>query len=153
MGVKIAGESLSPKRPGGAFFTSNGGEPAFYFGRRPNTVLYAAQTHTRLINKGKPNQKILSQSWAKNQLPSLVVGKDEEGNFCVMHTIGLTACSVRQFYQIAWNLDFVDALIFDGGLSIEVGVSDGFRTYKYQIVSDLHRKMGDVPTPKVFYGG
>lgn len=148
--VKIDGNSITKKSPGGAFFTSNGSEPAFYFGSRPNKVLYAAQTHTPLINKGKPNQKIFNRSWAKKQLPRLVVGKDAEGNFCVIHTIGLTACSVRQFYHIARDLGLVDALMFDGGLSIEVGVRDGFRTYKYQIAIDLHRKLDDVPTPRVF---
>ena len=43
--------------------------------------------------------------------------------------------------------------MFDGGASIEVGVSYKNVNYNYQIVSDLNRKIGNVPTPSVFIVG
>ena len=43
--------------------------------------------------------------------------------------------------------------MFDGGASIEVGVRYKNVNYKYQIVSDLERVLGDVPTPSVFIVG
>jgi hypothetical protein len=43
--------------------------------------------------------------------------------------------------------------MFDGGASIEVGVSYKNVEYKYQIVSDIQRKIGNVPTPSVFIVG
>lgn len=151
--VKIDGKNYARKRPGGAYFTSNGGDPRLYFGKRPNKVLFSAQTHTPIIIKGKPCSKIFNQRWARKKLPRLIVGKDSEGNLCVVHTIGLTACTVREFYHVARDLGIYNAMMFDGGASIEVGVRDGVNTYEYQIVGDIQRKIGDVPTPTVFIVG
>ncbi len=151
--VKIDGKNYTKKRPGGAYFTSNGKNPRLYFGRRPNKVLYSAQTHTPIIVNGNPCSRIFNQRWARKKLPRLIVGKDSKGNFCVVHTIGLTACTVKEFYHVARDLGLVNAMMFDGGASIEVGVRNGLNTYEYQIIGDIQRKIGNVPTPTVFIVG
>jgi hypothetical protein len=46
-----------------------------------------------------------------------------------------------------------NAMMLDGGASIEVGIKDGIKTYEYQIIGDVQRKIGDVPTPTVFIVG
>jgi hypothetical protein len=151
--VRIDGKNITKKRPGGAYFTSNGHNPRLYFGRRPNKVLFSSQTHTPIIINGKPCYRIFNQRWARKKLPRLIVGKDSDGNLCIVHTIGLTACTVREFYEIARDLRMKNAMMFDGGASIEVGIKDGTKTYEYQIIGDVQRKIGDVPTPTVFIVG
>lgn len=151
--VKINGKNITKKRLSGSYFTSDGNEPRLYFGKRPDNVLYSAQTHTPIMLNGSPYSKIFNQSWAKRKLPRLIVGKDSNGDFCVVHTIGLTACSVKEFYEIAKDLGIINAMMFDGGASIEVGVRDGIRTFEYQIIGDSGRKIGNVPTPTVFIVG
>jgi hypothetical protein len=151
--VKIDGKTIQHKNKNGGFFTSNGKSPSFYFKKRPSKVLYSSQTHTPIIMNGYPNYKIFNKKWAKYKLPRLIIGENKNKDIIVLHTIDNTRCSVKEFYNIAKSQGLVNALMFDGGASIEVGVSYKNVNYNYQIVSDLNRKIGDVPTPSVFIVG
>ena len=151
--VKINGKIIKNKNKNGAFFTSNGKTPSFYFKKRPNRVLYSSQTHTPIIINGRPNYKIFNKKWAKYKLPRLIIGENKNKDIIVLHTIDDTRCSVNDFYKISKSQGLVNALMFDGGASIEVGVRYKNVNYKYQIVSDLERVLGDVPTPSVFIVG
>lgn len=151
--VRIDGKTIQHKNKNGAYFTSNGKSPSFYFTKRPNGILYSSQTHTPIIINGEPNYKIFNKKWAKNKLPRLIIGENKNKDIIVIHTIDGTRCSVNDFYRIAKNQGLVNALMFDGGASIEVGVNCKNVKYKYQIVSDIQRKLGNVPTPSVFIVG
>ena len=151
--VKINGKVVKHKNKNGGFFTSNGKSPSFYFKKRPNRVLYSSQTHTPIIRNGVPNYKIFNQKWARYKLPRLIIGENKNKDIIVLHTIDNTRCSVKDFYNIAKSQGLVNALMFDGGASIEVGVSYKNVNYNYQIVSDLKRKIGNIPTPSVFIVG
>jgi len=151
--VKINGKTIKKRSKNGGFFTSNGKNPSFYFNHRPSNVLFSSQTHTPLIIEGTPNHKIFNQKWARYKLPRLVIGEKRNGNIVVFHTIEKTKCSVYDFFEISKFLGLKNALMFDGGASIEVGLSYKNINYKYQIVSDLQRKIAKVPTPSVFIVG
>ena len=151
--VKINGKVVKHKNKNGGFFTSNGKSPSFYFKKRPNRVLYSSQSHTPIIRNGVPNYRIFNQKWARYKLPRLIIGENKNKDIIVLHTIDNTRCSVKDFYNIAKSQGLVNALMFDGGASIEVGVSYKNVNYNYQIVSDLKRKIGNVPTPSVFIVG
>lgn len=151
--VKIDGKNIKKRSKKGGFFTSNGKNPTFYFNHRPNNVLFSSQTHTPIIIEGIPNYNIFNQRWAKYKLPRLVIGERRNGDIVVFHTIEKTKCSVHDFFLISKFLGLKNALMFDGGASIEVGLSHKRINYKYQIVSDLHRKIAKVPTPSVFIVG
>jgi len=151
--VKINGKTIKKRNKNGGFFTSNGDAPSFYFNDRPNNVLYSSQTHTPILKEGIPNYKIFNQKWAKYKLPRLLIGEKRNGDIVVVHTIENSKCSVYDFYLISKILRLKNSLMFDGGASIEVGVSYKDINYKYQIVSDLQRKIGKVPTPSVFIVG
>lgn len=151
--VKINGQNITRKNSGGAFFTSNGKTPKFYFNNRPNSVSYSSQTHTPIIINGTPNTKIFNRTWAKHKLPRLVIGENVKGDIFVIHTTGRTGCTVSEFYKISKSQGLTNALMFDGGASIEVGLKYKNTKYHYQIVSDIERKIGNVPTPSVFIVG
>ena len=151
--VKINGKTIKKRDSGGSFFTTNGGKPTFYHNKRPNNVLYSCQTHTPIILNGVPNKKIFNKKWAKYKLPRLIIGENKNGDIVVLHTIDDTRCSINDFYKISKSLCLINALMFDGGASIEVGIRYKNIRYEYQIVSDIERKLGNVPTPSVFIVG
>lgn len=151
--VKINGKVVQHKNKNGGYFTSNGKTPSFYFKKRPNRVVYSCQTHTPIIINGKPNYKIFNKKWARYKLPRLIIGENKNNDIIVLHTIGNTRCSVNDFYIIAKRQGLVNALMFDGGASIEVGVNYKNVHYQYQIVSDIERKLAKIPTPSVFIVG
>lgn len=151
--VIIDGKKLQQNNKNGGFFTSDGITPSFYFGKRPNNVLYSSETHTPIIINGNPNRKIFNKKWAKSKFPRLVIGENRNKDIIVLHTIGDTRCSVEEFYIISQKQGLVNALMFDGGASIEVGVTYKNVKYNYQIVSDIERILGKVPTPSVFIVG
>jgi exopolysaccharide biosynthesis protein len=151
--VKVNGKTIKKRDSGGSFFTSNGGKPKFYHNNRPNTVLYSSQTHTPIIMNGVSNNKIFNKKWAKYKLPRMIIGENKNGDIVIIHTIGNTRCSINDFHNISKSQGLINSLMFDGGASIEVGVSYKNVEYKYQIVSDIQRKIGNVPTPSVFIVG
>ena len=115
--------------------------------------MYSSQTHTPLIKNGVGYTKMFNKKWARYRLPRLVIGENKNGDIVVVHTIGTTGCSISEFYQISKSLGMVNALMFDGGASIEVGVKYKSINYKYQIHSDISRKIFNIPTPSVFIIG
>jgi hypothetical protein len=151
--VIINGKNVQHKNKNGGFFTSNGKTPSFYFNKRPNNVLYSSETHTPIIIDGKPNNKIFNKKWAKSKFPRLIIGENKNKDIIILHTIDDTRCSVEDFYKISQKQGLVNALMFDGGASIEVGVRYKDVKYNYQIVSDIERILGKVPTPSVFIVG
>jgi hypothetical protein len=151
--VKIKGKTCHTKNSGGGFFTSDGKTPKFYFGTRPKNVLYSSQTHTPITINGKANSKIFNKSWARIRVPRLMIGEDSEKNIYVCHTLGMTGCTIEDFYKVAKGLKLKNVLMFDGGASIEVGIKKGDFNYHYQKVNDLQRNLFSIPAPKVFIVG
>lgn len=151
--VKINGKTCHRKNSGGGFFTSDGKTPKFYFGTRPRNVLYSSQTHTPITINGKANSKIFNKSWARIRVPRLMIGEDSEKNIYVCHTLGITGCTIEDFYKVSKGLNLKNVLMFDGGASIEVGIKKGEFEYHYQRVSNLERNLFSVPAPKVFIVG
>jgi len=151
--VKIDGKVISKKNKNGGFFTTDGKTPKFYFNNRPNRVKYSSQTHTVGIIRGKVNERIFNQNWAKLKVHRLMVGEDINGNIIVIHSRNLGFLTVAEICKIAEKLGVHNGLIFDGGASVEVGLRDGKTKYSYQCVGDLTRKLFNVPTPSVFIVG
>jgi exopolysaccharide biosynthesis protein len=151
--VKIDGKTIQHKNKNGSYFTSDGNAPTFYYKERPNKVKYSSQTHTPVIMNETPNYSIFNKKWAENKLPRLIIGENKNKDIIVIHTVDGTRCSVHDFYRISKSQGLVNAYMFDGGTSIEVGVKYGNINYKYQIVSDVIRKLINIPTPSVFIVG
>ena len=151
--VKINGKTVQKRNKGGGFFTSNGSNPTFYFKNRPLGVKFSVQTHTPIINNGTPNSIIFNKKWARSKLPRLIIGENKNRDIVVIHTINNTRCSVLDFYKIAKNQGLINALMLDGGASIEVGLNYKNINYNYQIISDVGRKMRNIPYPTVFIVG
>ena len=146
------GKKISHTNSGGGFFTTNGKSPSFYYGSHPK-VDYSSQTHTIGIIEGKLNSKIFNYRWAKYELPRLIVGEDKSGNIIIVHSNIGGGCSVGSISKVAQSQGVYNGLIFDGGASIEIGINADGVNYHYQQVSDVARKVGNVPTPWVFITG
>lgn len=151
--VVIDGKQVSKKINGGGFFTTKNGNPKFYFNNRPNNIDCSSQTHTVLIRNGKSNNRISNQTWAKRILPRLVLGEDSFGNIIVIHSNFNGGMTVANCIKICKENNLHNALMFDGGASVEIGVKCGDINYNFQQVSDLIRKTNNVPTPSVFIVG
>lgn len=151
--VIINKKTYSKINNGTGFFTTDGNTPSFSYVKHSKDVKYSCQTHTPLIRNGNGYPKIFSKKWAKIKLPRLVIGENKYGDIIIIHTIEDTRCSVSEMYEISKNQGMVNALMFDGGASIEIGLRYKNFKYRYQIVSDLERKFFNVPTPSVFIVG
>lgn len=151
--VKINNKNITRKNKGGGFFTTDGKNPKFYFGNRPKDVKYSSQTHTPVINKGLINKELINRKWTKSRLPRLILGETKSGDIIVLHTRDNCKLSIYELTFIAQKFGVYNGLMFDGGSSIEVGLKSNYVNYHYQIVSDISRKIFNVPTPKVFIVG
>ena len=150
--VIINRKKISHKGKKGGFFTSNGGNPTFYFRSHPK-VEYSSQTHTVGIIRGELNSKIFNYKWARYRLPRLIVGEDKSGNIIIVHSNINGGCSISTISKIAKSQGVYNGLIFDGGASIEIGINADGINYHYQQVPDIMRSLGNVPTPWVFIVG
>ncbi len=150
--VILSGRKISDRRPSGGFFTTDGSNPKFYFGNRPNNVEFSSQTHTPLIINGHPKNNIMKQSWAKKGAARILIGENSSGDIIVTHTYK-TDMTVSEFYQSIKKLGIVNGLMFDGGSSVEIGLKNGDINYHYQEVNDIFKIIGNIPSPKIFIVG
>lgn len=151
--VIVDGKTISPKNRFGGFFVSDGRTPDFHFNNRPINVKFSSQTHTVVFKESIPNNRIVKQRWAKQELPRLILGEDIDGNIIIIHSNLNGGISVKDAIEYGKKMKIYNGLMFDGGASIEIGIKMNGFNYHYQQVSDLLRKIQNTPTPSVFIVG
>jgi exopolysaccharide biosynthesis protein len=81
------------------------------------------------------------------------LGKDKEGNLILIHSGVNGLVSVEDITLMGKSEGMVNALMFDGGSSIEILVKDGNFIHKYHSVSDEDKKRFKIHKPFVYITG
>ena len=150
--VVVNGKSINKKVKRGGYFTSNGGNPAITLYSRPSS-LYSTQTKYIGIKNGVLNESMFKSRLSKWKTYRTLLGKDKDGNLILIHSGKNGLVSIKDISTIGKSEGMIDALIFDGGSSIEVLVKDGNYTHCYHSVSDIDKKRLKIHKPFTYITG
>jgi len=138
---------------GGGFFTSKNGDFDITTNNRPSNVDYSSQTHLVGIRNGELNSRVLNARWSKAQYYRILVGKDSQGNLIILHSDRYGLTSIKQICKIGKTVGMTTGLIFDGGASVDVSITDGLYSHSFQALPTIVRKFKKNVTPPIYIVG
>ena len=150
--VIVNGKVVNGKVKRGGYFTSNGGVPTITLNNRPSSS-YSTQTKYVTIKNGILNKSMFVSRLSKWKTYRTLLGKDKEGNLILIHSGVNGLVSVEDITLMGKSEGMVNALMFDGGSSIEILVKDGNFIHKYHSVSDEGKKRFKIHKPFVYITG
>jgi hypothetical protein len=150
--VIVNGKVVNGKVKRGGYFTSNGGVPTITLNNRPPSS-YSTQTKYVTIKNGILNKSMFVSRLSKWKTYRTLLGKDKEGNLILIHSGVNGLVSVEDITLMGKSEGMVNALMFDGGSSIEILVKDGNFIHKYHSVSDEDKKRFKIHKPFVYITG
>ena len=150
--VIVNGKVVNGKVKRGGYFTSNGGVPTITLNNRPSSS-YSTQTKYVTIKNGILNKSMFVSRLSKWKTYRTLLGKDKEGNLILIHSGVNGLVSVEDITLMGKSEGMVNALMFDGGSSIEILVQDGNFIHKYHSVSDEGKKRFKIHKPFVYITG
>jgi hypothetical protein len=154
LGEVIIGKKLINKRAkGGGFFSSKDGNFDVTTGNRPSNVEYSSQTHLVGIRNGELNSNVLNAGWSKAQYYRILVGKDSYGNLIILHSNRFALVSIKDICKVGKSVGMTTGLIFDGGASVDVSITDGLYSHSFQALPTIARKFKKNVTPLIYIAG
>jgi hypothetical protein len=150
--VLVNGKLINKKVKMGGYFTSNGGNPTITLYSRPSS-LYSTQTKYIGIKNGVLNESMFKSRLSKWKTYRTLLGKDKDGNLILIHSGRNGLVSIKDISIMGKSEGMIDALIFDGGSSIEVLVKDNNYTHLYHSVSDIDKKRLKIHKPFSYITG
>ena len=154
LGEVIIGKKLINKRAkGGGFFSSKDGNFDVTTGNRPSNVEYSSQTHLVGIRNGELNSNVLNAGWSKAQYYRILIGKDSYGNLIILHSNRFALVSIKDICKVGKSVGMTTGLIFDGGASVDVSITDGLYSHSFQALPTIARKFKKNVTPLIYIAG
>jgi len=150
--VLVNGKLINKKVKMGGYFTSNGGNPKITLYSRPSS-LYSTQTKYIGIKNGVLNESMFKSKLSKWKTYRTLLGKDKDGNLILIHSGRNGLVSIKDISIMGKSEGMIDALIFDGGSSIEVLVKDNNYVHRYHSVSDIDKKRLKIHKPFSYITG
>ena len=150
--VIVNGKIINKKVNRGGYFSSNGNNPTISLYDRPIS-LYSTQTKYIGIKNGVLNQSMFKSKLSKWKTYRTLLGKDKDGNLILIHSGKNGLVSIEDICVMGKSEGMINALIFDGGSSIEVLVKDGNYKHNYHSVSDDTKKRLKIHKPFSYITG
>jgi hypothetical protein len=150
--VIVNGKTINEKVSRGGYFSSNGGNPTISLYDRPNST-YSTQTKYIGIKNSVLNHTMFKSKLSKWKTYRTLLGKDKDGNLILIHSGKNGLVSIEDICVMGKSEGMVNALIFDGGSSIEVLVKDGNYKHNYHSVSDDDKKRLKIHKPFSYITG
>ena len=150
--VIINNKTINKSVKGGGYFTSDGGQPTISLYNRPNSE-YSTQTKYIGIKNGKLNTNMFVSKLSKWKTYRTLLGKDLNGDLILVHSGRNGILNIEEISKIGKSEGMYNALIFDGGSSIEVYLKDGNFEHRYHSVSDTQKKLQKIHKPFVYITG
>lgn len=151
--VVINGRTVTPQKKGGGFFIVDGDNFNFVTNNRPKNISFSSQTHLVGISKGKLNHSIMFQNWSKLQTYRILLGKDKNGNFVLLHSDRYGLVSIREICEIGIKEGLIEALVFDGGNSVDVNLQHNLFNHSFSVIPRPIRSLNKDWNPPIYICG
>lgn len=150
--VLVNGKIVNGKVKGGGYFHTTGGDAKITLGNRSN-ALYSTQTKYIGIRNGVLNQNMFKSKLSRWKTYRTLLGKNMNGDLILVHSGKNGLLSNEDICKIGKEEGMVDALLFDGGSSIEVLLVDGTFKHQYHSVSDETKQRLKIHKPFAYITG
>lgn len=147
------GKKINGRINSGGFFYTKNGQPMISMGSRPKGVKNCSQTNYIGIINGKVNKGTTNRGVNKQKAYRTLIGKNSNGDLVVIVSgrFGMISMGDISKFGITKGIKF--GLIFDGGSSVDVGVSGNGGSYSFKSVPGIGKSLAGIPEPPVYIVG
>lgn len=147
------GKILNKKIKGGGFFYTINGVPCVSTSGHPVHVDNSVQTKYVGVKNGKLNNSLFHGSLNTSKLQRQIIGKDKNGNIVIVMTDGINGITMKRLSEVALSLGLNDALLFDGGTSLDLKINDNTNTFTFKTLNSFFKKVAGIPEPPIYITG
>jgi len=151
--IVIDGSTQNPPVRGGSYFFVRDGAPGVSAYDHPENAEYSTQSVISVINDGVPNKTLYRMNHAKFKTSRSVIGQDEAGNTYVISTSLTSKVSIEQITEFAVRLGIVEAMVPDGGTSVDYKLSNGKSSVEVKVMPHFLKQYLDIDEPQVYIVG
>jgi hypothetical protein len=151
--VVIEGKRHAKRKTGGGYFFVRNGKAYVRALECPKMTEYATQTILWGIDNGKTNDALLKKPHALKTTYRTLMGEDEHANIWVIASNRTGLVTIEEIVNYALNLGIVEAVLFDGGSSVEYKFTDGERQESFKAMNGWIKKYKRIQEPPVFIYG
>jgi len=151
--VVIDGKRHAKRKRGGGYFFVRNGKAHVRALECPKMTEYATQSILWGIDDGKVNDELLSKPHALKPTYRTLIGEDEQENLWVIASNRTGLVTIKEIVEYALKLGVVEAVLFDGGSSVEYKFTDGNRKESFKAMNGWLKKYKRIQEPPVFIYG
>lgn len=151
--TRIDGKNISNQSKfGGSFYTVNN-KPYISMHGCPSSSTNCVQTSYRGIINGSINTRVTNTSVNSRKVYRTLIGKNKKGDLVIIHSTRWGFISMKGICEYGLKLGLKDALLFDGGSSIDIKISKNGTTHRYQSVPTLFKYVLGIKIPPTYIVG
>ena len=151
--VIINGKKINNRVKYGGFFYVINGVPGISSGSRPKNVQYSCQTKYIGIINGKINKRITNSGINKDKAYRTLIGKNKQGDLIIIHSDRFGMISMTDICEIGVQKGITLGLIFDGGSSVDIGITDKNQSHSFKSVPSFAKALANIDEPPVYITG
>jgi hypothetical protein len=151
--VVIEGKRHAKRKTGGGYFFVRNGKAHVRALECPKMTEYASQTILWGIDDGTVNDALLKKTHALKPTYRTLMGEDEHANIWVIASNRTGLVTIEEMVNYALKIGLVEAVLFDGGSSVEYKFTDGEREESFKAMNGWIKKYKRIQEPPVFIYG
>ena len=150
--VKIKGKIWNPKERWGGFFNTDvSGNPNII--GNPDFFPSSVQTRYVGIINGQINNQLAKRTLNSRKVYRSLLGLQDNGDLMIIHTTRWGYISMHDLCVYGKKQGLKNALIFDGGTSIDLGIRTPEGNYNFRSIPNIVKSFIGIKKPKVYITG
>lgn len=147
--VVINGKRHSNRISRGGFFYVLDGKPKVSRDCPPYTD-HSCQTFLWGISDGKINNRLIKMNHAKEETYRNVVGQDKNGDIIIVTSTFGSMVTIEEILNVGKQFGMVNAVLFDGGTSLDYKFDDGEYRTKFESLPSWIRFIAGYGNPTTY---
>jgi uncharacterized protein YigE (DUF2233 family) len=151
--VVINHKKLSRRISGGGFFYTVNGVPHVSVYSHPSNAENVAQTKYVGVINGKLNKSLFKGSLNTSEMKRQIMGVKKNGDLVIILTDMTSNVTMKRLSQFALEMGLQNAILFDGGSSIDLFIRDSQNSFSLMTLPHLLKKLSNTPEPPIYIVG
>jgi len=148
--VVVDGKRKSSRVRGGGYLYTLNGKTTVSSKTCPYYTDYSAQSILWAIDNGVINHRLLNQSHANQLTYRTLVGQNKEGDIIIIASKDGGVVTIRDIVNKATDLSVIEAILFDGGTSVDYEFDNGEFSVGFNSLSNFSKFLMGIDTPSSY---
>ena len=148
--VVVNGKRESSRVRGGGYLYTLNGKTTVSSKTCPYYTDYSAQSILWAIDNGVINHRLLNQNHANQLTYRTLIGQNKEGDIIIVASKDGGIVTIRDIVNMATDLNVIEAILFDGGTSVDYEFDNGEFSVGFNSLSNFSKFLMGIDSPSSY---